>query len=139
MRTTFVIDASVIISWRDPREQNGYGQRILRCLSKESAIAPVICCLEINNVLRLFEKRELISHDTVLETIDFIAALPIRLDDAPIDFRIPRVMELACKYDLTIYDSSYMELAVRLGLPLATMDNKLIEAAKTLGLLLENV
>jgi predicted nucleic acid-binding protein len=95
--------------------------------------------MEVNNVLRLFERRELITHDTLQETIEFIASLPIKLDDEPVDFRMTRVMELACKYDLTIYDSCYLELALRLNLPLATMDNKLAETAKKAGLVLKNV
>ena len=138
MRAAFVIDASVIISWRDPREQSEYGLSILQCLKKENAIAPIICCMEVNNVLRLFEKRELITHDTAQETIELVASLPINLDDRQIKFRMPQVTELACKHDLTVYDSCYLELALRFGLPLATMDNKLIEAVKNEGLSLKS-
>jgi predicted nucleic acid-binding protein len=138
MRTAFVIDASVIISWRDPREHNEYGLSILHCLKKENAVAPVICCMEVNNVLRQFEKRGLITHDTAQETIRFVANLPIKLDEGRIEFRMPQVMDLACTHDLTIYDSCYLELALRLSLPLATMDNKLIEAVKNVGLSLKS-
>jgi predicted nucleic acid-binding protein len=139
MRTSFVIDASVIISWRDPRVQSAYGLSILQCLKKENAITPVICCMEVNNVLRQFEKRGLITRDTTQETIGFIANLPIKLDEERIEFRMPQVMEVAYKHDLTIYDSCYLELALRFGLPLATMDNKLTEAVKKAGLLLKRV
>jgi predicted nucleic acid-binding protein len=138
MRPMFVIDASVIISWRDPREHSEYGLGILQCLEKENAITPVICCMEVNNVLRQFEKRGLITHDTAQETIGFVANLPIKLDDeGRIEFRMPQIMDLACKHDLTIYDSCYLELALRLGLPLATMDNKLTGALKNAGLSLK--
>ncbi|MDR1101561.1 MAG: type II toxin-antitoxin system VapC family toxin [Clostridiales bacterium] len=137
MHASFVIDASVIISWRDPREQSGYGQSILKRLSEEQAIAPIICCMEVNNVLRQFEKRGLITHDAAQETIAFISMLPINLDNAPLSFKMPHVIELASKYDLSIYDSCYLELALRLHLPLATMDNKLEKAARNAGLKLK--
>jgi predicted nucleic acid-binding protein len=90
--------------------------------------------MEVNNVLRRFEKRGLITHDTTRETIGFVSSLPIKLDDGQIDFRMPQVVELACKHDLTIYDSFYLELALRHSLPLATMGNALCEAMKNEGL-----
>jgi predicted nucleic acid-binding protein len=139
MRTSFVIDASVIVSWRDPREENSYGLDILRCLSREHAITPIICCMEVNNVLRHFEKRKVIAHDTIQETIDFIAGLPISLDYNPIEFRMPHIMKLSREHDLTIYDACYLELASRLDLPLATMDKKLTEAVKNAGLALKGL
>ncbi|MDR1732372.1 MAG: type II toxin-antitoxin system VapC family toxin [Synergistaceae bacterium] len=137
MRTSFVIDASVIISWRDPRPQESYGQNILTLMNRESAIVPVICCMEVNNVLRQFEKRGLITRETTLETIELISGLPISVDEAPVNFRMPRVEALARRYDLTIYDACYLELAARLALPLATMDSKLIAALKNAGLALK--
>jgi predicted nucleic acid-binding protein len=134
MRAAFVIDASVIISWCDPREKSEYGYKVLGCLEKNLAAAPIICCMEVNNVLRQFEKRGIFTQGMAQKAIGFVSSLPIRLDDKPIEFRMPRVAELASKHDLTIYDSCYLELALRLGLPLATADKGLSEAVKSAGL-----
>jgi predicted nucleic acid-binding protein len=133
MRASFVIDASVIIAWRDPREQNSYSLNILRCLNDECATAPVICGMEVNNVLRQFEKRGFIALKDIQETVEFISALPIHLDSEPVRFKMPRVMRLARQHDLTIYDACYLELALRLDLPLATMDNALRKAVQNTG------
>ena len=57
MLPSFVIDASVIISWYNPDEQSEYAKDILLCLRKEQAITPCLCCFEVNNVLRVLEKK----------------------------------------------------------------------------------
>jgi predicted nucleic acid-binding protein len=90
--------------------------------------------MEVNNVLRQFEKRGILTHDMAQEAIGFVASLPINLDDKRIGFQMPQIMELASRHGLTIYDSCYLELAIRLGLPLATMDEELREAVKNTGL-----
>ena len=132
-RPSFVIDASVILAWHNPEEENSYADDILGCLEKEIAITPQLCCLEINNVMRVFERRGSISGLDAERALASINDLPIRRDSAPISFEIPLVLNLARKYDLTIYDACYLELAIRLNLPIATLDSKLITAAKQAG------
>lgn len=130
IRPSFVIDASVILSWYNPGEENPYADDILDCLNVETAIVPQLCCLEVNNVLRIFEKRGAISGLDVEKTLASLNALPIRCDNAPMSFEITLVLSMAREYDLTIYDACYLELAVRLNLPLATLDGKLLAVAK---------
>jgi predicted nucleic acid-binding protein len=133
MRPSFVIDASVILAWHNPEEESSYADDILDCLGEEIAITPQLCCMEINNVMRTFEKRGSISSLDVERSLASINDLPIKRDNVPISFEIPFVLSLARKYDLTIYDACYLELAIRLDLPIATLDKKLIEAAKKAG------
>jgi predicted nucleic acid-binding protein len=134
MFPSFVVDASVILAWYDPREDNAYAEKILDCLAKETAIAPPLCCLEVNNVLRLFEKKRLITSLDLEKAIAFVDGLPILRDKTLMDFSMPLALSLSRKYDLTIYDACYFELAVRLNLPLATLDRALIKAARAAGL-----
>ena len=131
MSPSFVVDASVILAWYDPRENNSYADGILDCLEKETAITPPLCCLEVNNILRLFEKKELITVLDLEKAIAFIDSLPILRDRAAIDFSMPLVLRLSRDYGLTVYDACYLELAVRLNLPLASLDSDLINAAQT--------
>ncbi|MCL1940652.1 MAG: type II toxin-antitoxin system VapC family toxin [Synergistaceae bacterium] len=141
MRPSFVVDASVILAWYDPGEENSYADDILGCLGEEVAITPQLCCLEINNVMRTFEKRgkkDGISNFETERVLASINSLPIKRDNSPMSFEIPFVLSLARKYDLTIYDACYLELAVRLDLPIATLDKKLIEAAKQAGVPIKN-
>ena len=133
IRPSFVIDASVILAWHNPEEESSYADDILDCLGEEIAITPQVCCLEINNVMRTFEKRGSISSLEAERALALINDLPIKRDNVPIGFEIPFALSLARKYDLTIYDACYLELAVRLDLPIATLDKKLIEAAKKAG------
>jgi predicted nucleic acid-binding protein len=46
------------------------------------------------------------------------------------------VHRLAVAYRLTSYDASYLELALRKNLPLATLDDELIAASKACGVAL---
>ncbi|MCL1874979.1 MAG: type II toxin-antitoxin system VapC family toxin [Synergistaceae bacterium] len=132
-RPSFIIDASIILAWYNPEEENSYADDILSCLNEEIAITPQLCCLEINNVMRTFEKKGKISSFDTERAIASINDLPIKLDNRPVNFENPFMMSLARKYDLTIYDACYLELAARLNLPIATLDKKLIEAAKQAG------
>jgi len=137
MSPSFVIDASVILAWHDPRENNSYADGILDCLEKETAITPPLCCLEVNNILRLFEKKELITALDLEKAVAFMDCLPILRDRIAVDFSMPLVLNLSRAYELTMYDACYLELAVRLNLPLASLDSDLIKAAKTAKVLLK--
>ena len=139
MAPSFVIDASVIIAWYNPDEQNDYARDILFCLKKEQAIVPCLCCFEVNNVLRMFEKKGKLSNLQVDKAITTLDKLQIVRDNAPKGFQIPLVLRLSREYGLTIYDACYLELAVRLNFPLASLDNDLIEAAKDAKIELKSV
>ena len=134
---SFVIDASIIVAWYSPGEVNTYADSILACFNNEIAITPPLCCLEVNNVLRVLEKKGALSDLGVEKILASINDMPINRDNNPISFEIPLVRRLSAQYGLTIYDACYLELAVRLSLPIATLDTQLIEAAKAAGVSLK--
>ena len=134
MNPSFVIDASVIVSWYSPDERNDYAKDILLCLNKERAIIPCLCYFEVNNVLRVLEKKGKVSSISVDKAIVATDKLQIIRDSAPNGFNMPLILRLSREYGLTIYDACYLELAVRLDLPLASLDNDLVEAAKAAGI-----
>ena len=86
---------------------------------------------ELNNVLRMLEKKGKVSNISVDKAIVATDKLHIIRDSAPTGFKMPLVLSLSREYGLTVYDACYLELAVRLNLPLASLDNDLINAAKT--------
>jgi predicted nucleic acid-binding protein len=139
MIPSFVIDASIIVSWYNSDEDNKYARDILFCLKKERAITTCLCCFEVNNVLRVLEKKGKLPSLSVDKAIVSIDKLQIFLDGAPTGFKMPLVLRLSREYGLTVYDACYLELAVRLNLPIATLDNDLIEAAKSAGLELKKL
>jgi predicted nucleic acid-binding protein len=130
MYPSFVIDASVVISWYNPDEQNDYAKNVLLCLQKERAITPCLCYYEVNNVLRMLEKKGKVSGIYVDKAITATDNLPIIRDYALVGFKMPIALRLSREHGLTVYDACYLELAVRLSLPLASLDDDLIKAAK---------
>jgi len=69
----------------------------------------------------------------------FLAALPIAVDEETKAHAFTDTMQLARTHDLSAYDAAYLELAMRRGLPLATLDDKLKAAAHAVGVTLYGV
>lgn len=100
------------------------------------AIVPPLFYLEISNVLLTAYRRNRISRNSMHQYLDVISILPITIDtDAAIQGNTIKVVcELADKHGLTTYDASYLELAIRRGFPLATLDADLHEVAVESGI-----
>jgi len=126
----FVIDASLTASWHFEDERSEPAEAILESLEHDSAYAPLIWWFEIRNVIILGERKGRSTHEQTAEFVDFLLQLPIGLDSLPDD---DRVMRLARRHKLTFYDAAYLELAQREGIPLATLDKELAEAARAEG------
>lgn len=122
----FVVDASVTAAWILPDEESPLASLVRSLLADEAAFAPFVWWLEVRNLLLVAERRRRVSGLLVDQLLGALNTYPISLDTRP-DER--RVVELARTHALTIYDASYIELAGRLGLPLATLDGKLARAA----------
>jgi predicted nucleic acid-binding protein len=118
-----------ILPQQDGADSNK-AREILTALKNERAIVPALFFLEAANVLARAEKRGLITPSASLSFTELIKSLPIKADErAAIDL-LDLVAPVARRYALTAYDSAYLELAIRLNLPLATLDEALIKAAK---------
>jgi predicted nucleic acid-binding protein len=105
----------------------------LRLLEAESAIAPSLLPLEIAKGLALPESRKRISPGRVTEFVDLIGTLPIEIEEQTSSRALHDVLNLARGEALTAYDASYLELAMRLGLPLASRDASPRQAATRVG------
>lgn len=102
-------------------------------VSKEGAIVPSLWPLEIGNVLLLSERKMRITLEQRQKALHVLAELPIIVDTMTSNNAWLETMELAERYDLTLYDASYLELSLRRSLPLATSDKKLKKAAELSG------
>ena len=130
----FVLDASIALSWCFADEASPETLGLLDRLETESAIVPELWLLEVGNVLLGAERRGRITQAGVTEFLNLLAALEIDVD-AETAMRADReILTLAREHRLTTYDASCLELAMRLGLPLASKDQPLREAAEKLGL-----
>jgi predicted nucleic acid-binding protein len=127
----FVLDNSVVCGWFIGNQSTGYTEAVASRLLDEQAHAPGLWQLEFANVLRSACKRGSLDAEGAHEIIEQIAALPIAVDrDTP---GPAAILSLALRYDLTSYDAVYLELALRLQLPIATQDAALMDAARAAG------
>jgi predicted nucleic acid-binding protein len=125
----FVLDNSVAVAWFLPAQATDYSRAIAKRLETDKAWVPALWQLEIANVLRTACLRHNLEAAKAREIFDALNKLPIRVDqsDGP---SARQLFELAMRYQLSSYDATYLELAMRLGLDLATQDQGLREAAK---------
>lgn len=129
----FVLDCSVTMAWVFPDEANDSTDALRESLLKDSAVVPVLWPIEVGNVLLAATRRGRISEDDWPRIRDALAALPIDFDPESCDRVLDSVLPIANEYKLSVYDAMYLELALRLGLPLATLDQELIAASKAAG------
>jgi predicted nucleic acid-binding protein len=131
--TDLVLDASVALTWCFKNEATAAADRVLERLAAEAAYVPVIWHLEIANVLALSERRRRITPAGSVEFIALLETLEIVIDEETPSRALGRVLDLARAERLTAYDAAYLELAMRLGVPLASKDGDLCDAAERLG------
>ena len=131
--TDLVLDASVALSWCFKNEATATADRVLERLAIEAASVPAIWHLEIANVLALSERRGRITPANSSEFIALLETLDVVVDEETPSRALGRVLDLARAERLTAYDAAYLELAMRLGIPLASKDAALCDAAEGLG------
>lgn len=132
----FVLDCSVALSWCFIDEQDPYALDVLRSIAKRPVIVPSIFPLEVSNGLLMGERRKRSTEADTVKWLQSLALLPIEVEarDAPATFA--SVVPLARSHGLTGYDASYLELALRRGVPIATMEPRLRTCAQELGVML---
>ena len=132
-----VVDCSVLMAGLLPDEVERQAQLLLEDLQhgKTVAVVPSLFYQEISNALLMAYRRKRINRDVLQQYLDVITMLPVTVDTAAATHgsTMKRVCELAEKHGLTTYDASYLELAMRLELSLATLDTDLYNAAVEIG------
>lgn len=126
MKPDFVVDASVTAVWFLPDEHSDVADAVMDALLRKTACAPDLLRHEVRSVLLKAERRNRISNDIVLASLTRLHHLPISIADAGDD---TLVVGLARKHQLSVYDAAYLSLAIMEGIPLATLDKKLQQAA----------
>ena len=131
-----VLDSSSALAWVLPGEANDASDALLSDIVDQGAVAPGIWPLETANVLWTAERRGRITLAERLQAVAILAGLPIQVDTRTAALAWGATSELAASRGLTVYDASYLELALRLGLPLASNDKDLRQAAVACGVAL---
>lgn len=133
MSAAFVVDCSIAMAWLFHDEATPKTAALLSRLATESALVPAWWSIEITNVIAMAERKGRISPS---QSDSFIAALNklgIERDDEAPDRAFTHLLALCRTHRLTSYDAIYLDLAIRRGLPLATLDQDLRKAARKLG------
>ena len=128
----FVLDNSVAMRWFMPSnkaQDQTYCIKTLTSFSSSSAIVPNLWHLEAVSALLGSEKREEITVGQIESYLTKLDKLPIFVDTQTAHNAFGRTQTLARAFNLSSYDASYLELAIRDALPLATLDKKLKKAA----------
>jgi predicted nucleic acid-binding protein len=128
----FVLDASVALAWCFNDESTPAAWALLDRLRNAPAHVPSLWYLEIGNILLGAERRKRITQARSTEFVGILGELDIQVDPDMPGRAFRDVLPLARTQRLTTYDATYLELTMRLGLPLATKDKALREAAVAL-------
>lgn len=130
--TGFVLDASVAVAWCFDDESTPAAWALLDRLRSAPGHVPALWALEIGNILLGAERRRRITQARAVEFLGILDELDIRADPDLPGRALRDVLSRARERRLTTYDATYLELAMRLGLPLATKDKALARAATAL-------
>ena len=128
--TTWVLDASVTVSWLLKDEAAARAEAALLTLKEVDAVAPLHWRFETVNALLVAERGDRITQEETEERIRGLGDFPVSIDTQP---DLQATLGMARVHALTFYDAIYLELAVRLGAPLATLDAALLRACAREG------
>jgi len=133
MGKNFVVDNSVVMSWCFKDEDNPYADLVLGRIEEATAYVPSVWPLEVVNVLLAAERKKLISETDSIRFLRLLSQLPILVQHESPERAMKDILNLARAHDLSSYDASYLDLAMKKGLPLATLDKKMRKAAKSMN------
>lgn len=128
-----ILDASFSFQWLFEDEASAEGDAALAAIRLSGAIIPPLWFAEIANGLGMAERRGRISPTEMVEGLDLLRSLPQIVAEVPDLAWCASILETMRAYRLTAYDATYLELARRHGLPLATRDRDLLAAAPAVG------
>jgi predicted nucleic acid-binding protein len=133
---SLVVDSSVTLAWVYSEETTDAITEVLDRLRDRGAWVPALWRLEVANVLEMNVRRR--RHDAAFRDASLadLAVLPIGIDAETDRHAWGATVRLAARHRLTLYDAAYLELAQRRGLPLATLDKELRDAATAEGVIL---
>ena len=132
----FVLDASVALLWFVPQTNLAgvdYADAVLTALKQSQAVVPSLFALETANVVVKVESKGIMTEADSQQFIALLGQLNIATDQATMTHALGDTLNLARRYKLSAYDAAYLELALRSGLQLATLDADLARAASTAG------
>ncbi|HBH30260.1 MAG: type II toxin-antitoxin system VapC family toxin [Desulfofustis sp. PB-SRB1] len=130
MAECFVVDNSVVMAWCFEDESSNYADQVLERLALSQGFVPAIWPLEVCNVLLVAEKKNRIGEADSIRFMELLNQLPIIVEQESPERMTREIFALARTHNVSSYDASYLDLAMRKGLPIATLDKNLSDAAR---------
>ncbi|MBK5307557.1 MAG: type II toxin-antitoxin system VapC family toxin [Frankiaceae bacterium] len=128
---TFVLDASVAMSWCFEDETTPASENVLDLLAVQDALVPALWVYEVTNVLAVAERRRRLTEAQSAHFLDLLHQLPIGVAESPPD--ATALLDVARRHQISAYDAAYLALAAQHGLALATLDSQLAARASDAG------
>ena len=128
-----VVDASVALAWCFPDESSDSADAVLLALEGKTMLVPAVWALEIAKALLVGERSQRLRQPDISRFAILLESLSPVQDAQPVAALVSYVLPLARQYGLSAYDAAYLELAMRRGAGLATLDGKLRRAARKAG------
>jgi predicted nucleic acid-binding protein len=129
-----VLDSAATLAWIYSEETTDAIRRIFASVAEEGAVVPALWSLEVANSLTIAVRRGRIRADFRQAALSDLARLAIITDHDTELYAWTETLGLADRFQLTLYDAVYLELAGRRGIPLATLDHDLRDAAIAFGI-----
>jgi len=130
---TLVLDASVAMTWCFEDETTAYSEAVLQRVRDEGAVAPAVWPLELVNTLLVGERNGRHSAEHSMAFLRLISELPISIESLELEETLNPVAALGREHRLSSYDASYVWLAMKEGLSLATLDQRVRRACERIG------
>jgi predicted nucleic acid-binding protein len=127
---SFVLDASIPVCWAFSDEHHADADLAFQRIRAEEAVVPSLWWFEVRNILVVNERRRRMQLADSTAFLIFLSRLPMRVDRRPDE---ASVLRLARTHKLSVYDAAYLELALREGIAIATLDADLRKAASREG------
>jgi predicted nucleic acid-binding protein len=128
-----VIDASVALGWVFDDEHSPIAAAVVDLLADDVASVPAIWWFEVRSALLVNERKGRLTTKGFSASLRVLSNIPVDVDRSPDE---DALLGLARRHRLTVYDAAYLELAVRHGVPLATLYGALAAAARAEGIAL---
>jgi predicted nucleic acid-binding protein len=130
---SLILDSSATLAWTFHEERTEAIVDLFNLVADSGAVVPELWRIEVANSLNVGIRRRRITRGNRAGILADLEVLPILIDNETRNRTWGETLTLADAHRLTVYDATYLELAVRLSLPLATLDEDLRQAAQREG------
>jgi len=133
--TGWVIDSSLALAWALPDERSARADGFWSEITGDVGLfVPALWWYEVVNAMVVARRRERLDEAASAEALELLARLPLTVDPAEPRSVARSIEGVACSHQLSAYDAAYLELALRLGAGLASLDSRLCDASRAAGL-----